>query len=420
MSGLRGKLDLLRRTSGLGGARHETPLASRGAQNCEALIRVLGGEFVETSRGPLHVSARRFRTGDRHGHQCLFRGRELSAGYLAPLYSGLENFSVERALFFDTETTGLAGGSGTYAFLVGIGYYQGDEFVTEQLLMRDHGDEPALLEFLAQRVEGKSGLISFNGKTFDAGLLSTRYAMHRRTDPMNGLSHFDLLHVCRRLWSHARLPDCRLETLESRVLGAPRVDDVPGWMIPDVFFGYLRDRDPAPLRGVLEHNRRDILAMAGLCGTLSHLLAADCLETAPSDPHLRLGLARLWSVLGKTDLSDLLFRSALTHPQLSEEAREVGMTRWARCLKKRDRTEQAALLWRRVLAHNPGHLEATVELAKWFEHQRKDYRTALLLVEGSLRDRTLTAGRRRDLEHRARRLRGRMRGTPGVQGNSAG
>lgn len=410
MSGLRGKLDLLRRTSGLGGVRPEASPVSRGDRDCEALVRVLGGEFVETSRGPLHVSARRFKAGDRHGRQCLFRGRELAADCLAPLYGGLENFSVERALFFDTETTGLAGGSGTYAFLIGIGYYQGEEFVTEQLLMRDHGDEPALLEFLAQRIEGKSGLISFNGKTFDAGLLSTRYAMHRRMDPMSGLSHFDLLHVCRRLWSYSRLPDCRLETLESRVLGAPRVDDVPGWMIPDVFFGYLRDRDPVPLRGVLEHNRRDILAMAGLCGTLSHLLTADDLETAPPDPHLRLGLARLWSVLGNTDLSDLLFRGALTHPQLSEEAREVGMTRWARCLKKRDRAEQAALLWRRVLAHNPGHLEATVELAKWFEHHRKDYRAALLLVEGSLRDRTLTASRRRDLEHRARRLRGRMEG----------
>lgn len=274
--------------------------------------------------------------------------------------------------------------------------------------MRDHGDESALLSYLADRLKGRSGLISFNGKTFDSGLLATRYAMHRRPDPMAGLPHFDLLHICRRLWGQSRLPDCRLETLEHRVLGAPRQDDVPGWMIPEVFFGFLRDRDPKPLRGVLEHNRRDVLAMVGLCGVLDQLLSARCLETAPSDPHLGLGLAKLWSTLGNTEISDLLFRCALSNSQLHDEAKERGMTHWARCFKRRHMPEQAALLWRRILAHSPGHLEATVELAKWFEHQRKDYRTALLLVEGGLRDRSLTSTRRRELEHRAQRLRGRL------------
>lgn len=409
MNSLRGKLDLLRRTSGLGAsASAAPPRAASPDRGDRALLDVLGGNFVQTSQGLLHVTTHRYPWPSQHGQACLFHGRGLATGCLSPLYEGLTDFSVEKALFFDTETTGLAGGSGTYAFLVGLGYYEGEEFVTEQLLMRDHGDESALLEFFAQRLSQRSGLISFNGKTFDAGLLTTRYAMHRRSDPFSGLPHFDLLHICRRLWKESRLPDCRLETLEHRVLGAPRVDDVPGWMIPEVFFSYLRDRNPRPLQGVLEHNRRDIVAMAGLCGTLSRLLSANCLESAPADPHLRLGLARLWSALGQTEISDLFFRSALSHGELSEQARETAMTRWARCLKKRDQQEQAALLWRRVLAHSPGHLEATVELAKWFEHHRKDYRTALLLVEGSLRDRTLTAGRRRELEHRAHRLRSRM------------
>jgi uncharacterized protein YprB with RNaseH-like and TPR domain len=356
----------------------------------------------------LHVTTHRYDLSTRYGHGCLGQALRLQPGTLSPLYAGLDRLSIRNSLFFDTETTGLAGGSGTYAFLVGIGYYQGEQFVTEQLLMRDHGDEPALLEFLAQRLEGRSGLVSFNGKTFDIQLLSTRYAMHRRLDPLSQLAHLDLLHICRRLWGHSRLPDCRLETLEHRVLGAPRTDDTPGSMIPDLFFSFLRDSNPAPLKGVIEHNRRDLLAMVGLCGVLQSLLEAQCTETAPADPHLRLGLARLWSVLGDAPLSDLLYRSAITNPGLSEEARERGLTYWARDLKKRDRGEQAALLWRRMLAHYPGHLEATVELAKWFEHQRKDFRTALLLVEGGLRDRTLTSTRRRELEHRASRLRSRM------------
>jgi uncharacterized protein YprB with RNaseH-like and TPR domain len=410
MSLLRGKLELLKRSSAMpprNGSAATGALRGPGAD--QRLLEVLGGCFAETSSGPLHVTTRRYHQSETYGASgCLLKARSLSPGTLSPLYAGLERVSLESALFFDTETTGLAGGSGTYAFLVGIGYYQGEEFVTEQLLMRDHGDEPALLELLARRLHGRSGLISFNGKTFDAQLLSTRFAMHRRRDPLGGLAHFDLLHVCRRLWGQARLPDCRLETLEHRVLGAPRSQDVPGWMIPDLFFSFLRDRNPAPLKGVIEHNRRDILAMVGLCGVLQSLLEARCADSAPQDPHLRLGLARLWSVLGELELSDLLYRSSIGHPALCEEARERGLTYWARDLKKRDRGEQAALLWRRVLAHYPGHLEATVELAKWFEHQRKDYRTALLLVEGGLRDRGLTATRRRELEHRASRLRARM------------
>lgn len=416
MSGLRNKLDLLKRTTGVGSPALARPalldsssLSAPTLSRDQHLLDVLGGAFCSTPGGPLHVTTHRYDLSTPYGkYGCLRRALNLEAGALAPLYTGLETLSIKDALFFDTETTGLAGGSGTYAFLVGIGYYQGDQFVTEQLLMRDHADEPAMLEFLAQRLQGRRGLVSFNGKTFDAGLLSTRYAMHRKGDPLSSLPHFDLLHISRRLWGHSRLPDCRLETLEHRVLGAPRTADTPGWMIPDLFFAFLRDRNPAPLKGVVEHNRRDLLAMVALCGVLQKLLDARCADSAPADPHVQLGLARLWSVLGKSDLSDLLFRSALANAQLSEEARERGMTHWARDLKRRDKAEQAALIWRRLLAHYPGHLEATVELAKWFEHQRKDYRTALLLVEGGLRDRNLNATRRRELEHRASRLRQRM------------
>lgn len=412
MSRLRDKLDLLKRTSG-GEARRLSPVhLSTQHEGEQRLLDVLGGALYSTSRGPLHITTQRYEISTPHGqHGCLKKGLSLQPGTLSSLYCGLDTLLMKDALFFDTETTGLAGGSGTYAFLVGLGYYEGESFVTEQLLMRDHGDEPALLEYLSYRLQGRSGLVSFNGKTFDAQLLSTRYAMHRLQDPLGHLAHFDLLHICRRLWGNSHLPDCRLETLENHVLGAPRVHDTPGWMIPDLFFSFLRDRNPAPLKGVIEHNRRDILAMVGLCGVLHSLLETRSLESLPEEPHLRLGLARLWSALGDVELSDTLYRSCLSNPRLSDEARERAMTYWARELKKREKTEQAALLWRRLLAHSPGHPEATVELAKWFEHQRKDYRSALLLVEGGLRDRSLTATRRRELEHRARRLRERLQRT---------
>lgn len=359
----------------------------------------------QTEAGPLLVIRRRYPLTQNYGRTSLHDSLQMPVRFLSKLYSGLDNFSMKKTLFFDTETTGLSGGTGTYAFLVGIGFFEATEFVTEQLMMRDHGDEAALLAFFAKRLDQKDSLVSFNGRTFDAQLLSTRFSMHRLPEPFQDRSHLDLLHLSRRLWGLSHLPDCRLETLEHRVLGAPRHDDTPGWLIPSLFFDFLRDKNPQPLKGIVEHNRRDLLAMVALCSHLRGLLDND---DPAEDPHVNLGLARLWAVLGEQDRADHYFRFALKDRRLSESAREKGMIYWARELKKRRLTEKAALLWRRTLTHYPGNLEATVELAKWLEHGQKDYRSALILVEGGLRDRRLTSVRRRQLEHRARRLRNRL------------
>ena len=402
MKHLAGKLALLQRNGDKSSlAKRRRSLSSEWN---ERLIATLEGRLESTQRGELFVCRRRYPLSQKYGHSDLGTSLHMPVAPLAKLYQGLDAFQMEHSLFFDTETTGLAGGSGTYAFLVGIGFFEKGEFVTEQLLMRDHADEPALLEYFSRRLTNKTSLVSFNGRTFDAQLMTTRYGMHRLPEPFQGRSHFDLLHLCRRLWGLGNLPDCRLETLESHVLGAPRHQDVPGWLIPSLFFDFLRDKNPVPLKGVMEHNRRDLLAMVALCSHLTPMLTNDSVQ----DPHLALGLARLWAALGEPEKSETHFEQALKDPSLARQAREKGLIYWARDLKSRRLTERAALLWRRVLIHFPGNLEATVELAKWLEHQRRDYRSALILVEGGLRNSTLSTVRRRELEHRALRLRNRL------------
>lgn len=406
MKNLGAKLALLKKTSNSSGVTRESqPLPNLKAQTDVRLKEVLGGGFEETPAGRLFVLRRRYPLTQAYGRTNLSKSLNLPVHLLGRLYEGLDSFDMEKTLFFDTETTGLAGGSGTYAFLVGLGYFDKSEFVTEQLFMRDHGDEPALLAYLSERLENTESLVSFNGRSFDAQLLTTRYQMHRLSSPLVSRGHLDLLHISRRLWRWTPLPDCRLETLESRVLGAPRHQDVPGWMIPDLFFDFLKHRNPGPLKGVLEHNRRDILAMVALCGHIGELLLS---VEHPDDPHLCLGLARFWASLEEDSTSDDLFRRALTDRRLTEEARERGQILWARELKRRKEVEKAALLWRRTLSFSPGNLEATVELAKWLEHGRRDFHSALSLVEGGLKDRSLTLGTRRQLEHRALRLRKRL------------
>ncbi len=418
MRNLRAKLDLLARTPGQGSPlapQKSKPLQnSRGRSSTrefeardQVLAETLGATVEDTKSGPLLVIRRHHPIDQKYGRASLNQALGFQPSFLQPLYPGLHNHCLRRALFFDTETTGLAGGSGTYAFLVGIGFFQDNSFSTEQLLMRDFSDEPALLAYLEQRLTQYGDLVSFNGKSFDSQLLITRFAMHRRKDPLSHRSHFDMLHFCRRLWKSAPFPDCRLETLERLVLRAPRHGDVPGYLIPELYFQFLRDRNPQPLKGIVEHNRRDLLAMVALCSHVQSLLDLPPEQAAAEHPESLLGLARLWEKLGNWEKCDRYFNLSLANLNQDSESRLQVALEWSRSLKKR-KDDLAAKLWRSVLTRCPGHPEATVELAKWLEHNRKDYRRALTLVEGSLRSTNLQTAFRAELTYRAQRLRRRL------------
>lgn len=179
----------------------------------------------------------------------------------------------EDVLFLDTETTGLSGGVGTIAFQVGLGYFAPAGFVVEQFLMRDYPDEEAMLDLLAARMKRFSVLCTFNGKTFDVPLLKTRFLMHRIRDDGIPICHADVLFPARRLWK-LRLKQCNLGTLETALLGVEREDDLPGALVPQTYFQYLKDRNFTPLVGILDHNRQDIVSLAQLfyvlCVQFSH------------------------------------------------------------------------------------------------------------------------------------------------------
>src|SRR6266571_5373207 len=196
---------------------------------------VLGGELVETGAGPLLVVRREYPLTHTHGRE------PLGPAFTAPLdlLSAVARAETPAGdsrglLFLDTETTGLAGGTGTYTFLVGVGRLDGDRFIVEQYFMRDFDEEPALLAALVP-------------------LLETRFVLARRRWPPR-LPHLDLLRPARRVFA-PRCADCRLTTLEREVLGLEREDDVPGALIPPLYFDFLRSRRAAPLARVFDHNR---------------------------------------------------------------------------------------------------------------------------------------------------------------------
>jgi uncharacterized protein YprB with RNaseH-like and TPR domain len=197
---------------------------------------------------------------------------------------------VSEWLFLDLETTGLAGGTGTYAFLVGLGRITPEGFHLRQHFLGDLAAERELLAALAPELEAAPLLVTYNGKLFDAPLLETRYRLARMRWPLEERPHLDLLYPARRLWK-LRCGSARLLDLEQMILGHARAEDVPGSLIPHLYFDYLRGGDARPLEVVFRHNAEDLLTLAALAARLLTLAASP--ETTHDDSLELLGLARL-------------------------------------------------------------------------------------------------------------------------------
>ena len=372
-----------------------------------SLEAVLDGATEETEGGPVLVVRRRFALGHRHGGQPLGQARELApeslgllarAGVLAP--------AGRRFLYRDTETTGLAGGTGTYAFLVGAGFFDGEAFEVRQYFMRDLDEEPALLAALDALFRRFDGVVTYNGAGFDLPLLETRFVLARRRFP-GEVFHLDLLGPARRLWS-ARLADCRLGTIERHVLRFTREDDLPGALIPSVYFDYLRRKDPGELPRVFDHNRHDILSLAALTGWVADLVAR---APVPSlYPEELAGLGRLWEA-ADVERGLACYRMALERG-LPSPGRERLLLRLAAVEKRRTRWDEARALWEAAIAAEHGFdPRPWEEIAKVHEHRRRDLAAARVAVEEALaraRQARAPGGVLRAFEHRLERLTRRL------------
>lgn len=281
-------------------------------------------------------------------------------------------------VLLDTEATGLSGGTGTVPFLIGTGRWQDGGLLIRQYFLPDYGHEPAMLAHLADTLAPAAGLVSFNGKTFDQPLLATRYVLQRQRLPLAGEPHVDLLHPARRLWRR-RLGDCTLTNLERHILGQERDDDVPGHLIPALYADYLHHRRPEPLSGVLQHNERDLLALAGLAVHLTAALAPHL--DAPLPPLDQLSRAQWLEDLGQTDAAVAAYAAALAG--LDGAARRDALWRLARLQRRRGDYAAAAETWTQLAADGTS-VAALVELAKHHEHRSGDLETALHLTEQAL------------------------------------
>ncbi len=344
---------------------------------------LMSGEVVRTPLGEHFETERLWERHRRHGSVEISDLAELPEDLLASLSEGtIACAHPLKWAFLDTETTGLAGGTGTYAFLIGVGAIEPAGFRLRQFFMRDYGEEPSLLWRLSEHLAQYDVLITYNGKAYDQPLLETRFRMVRSRHPFDRMEHLDLLFGARRLWK-LRLESCRLVDLETRILGVERQGDLPGEMIPYCYFEFLRTQQAFRLVPIFHHNALDILSLACLTAIVPFAFRS------PEDAALRhgadfLGLARWLLQAGRAEEALRLFRRAvemgLPDPLLFRTLWDIA------AIEKRAGREDAALAVVTELAQsrNPWQVRALEELAKHYEHSERNPAMALEMTRQAL------------------------------------
>jgi uncharacterized protein YprB with RNaseH-like and TPR domain len=395
---------------------------------------ILGGAWHDAAGHRFVVVERKYPPGHRHGDVTVADGLPPSDGAWPALDLLARTACSDRLLFVDLETTGLMGGAGTYAFLVGCAWFDGGSFRIRQYLMSTPLVERSMLGAIAE-LAGKAGtVVTYNGKTFDLPLIETRYLFHRLETPFAGLPHVDMLHPARRLW---RAPQpaggddgmfdaggCKLTTLERTLCGFEREGDVPGFEIPDRYFRYVRSGDARPLAGVLEHNRLDLISLALVTARAAQLVD----EGAPGVRTAReaVGLGRMYQLAGRVDdarrcfgLACGLDASAPAVPlpvgREGAQLRAEALSSFARLSRRARYFDDAATAWACLLTlpECPPVIlrEAAEALAVHHEHRRRDPLSARGFALRSLQL-PLTASRRDALHHRVARLERKLAAVP--------
>lgn len=355
----------------------------------EPSLAELPFRMVETSSGPLHSRLDRLAPSHHVGRipvtaALAARSEALALLSLDPTLAGAD---PRGALFLDTETTGLGGGAGTLAFVVGLASFDGDVLVVEQFLLRTPAEELPLLERIAERIAEASMLVTYNGKAFDLPMLRGRYVMNRLREPPDR-PHLDLLHVGRRIHK-SRIGACSLKALESEVLGFVRDTDIDGGDVAPRYGHYLRTGDGSVLRAVVDHNAWDVVSMAALLG-----LYGEPLESLHSED--LLGLARTYRRAKALDEAVRVADVAVMRGAGPEALRVRGEIAKARG----DRTR--ALADFEELAGVVDDPAVRLELAKLYEHFVKAPGRALELVnQGTSEPEGATQRRRARLQRKA-------------------
>ncbi|MEI7590497.1 MAG: ribonuclease H-like domain-containing protein [Deltaproteobacteria bacterium] len=364
----------------------------------------LAGKEVVNECGRFFLVEEIFKKTQQHGKIAIGELANVCTKALSLLAkdTDIAKHNITDAIFIDLETTGLAGGTGTFPFMIGIGWFDGNNFILQQLFSRDHSEEKASLTYLLEMANDRRFVVTFNGKTYDMGLLTTRLILNRLRNPLADLPHLDLLHPCRRIFKH-RLENCTLSNIEAEILQHYREGDIPGFEIPQRYFDWLRRRDPSLVVDIFYHNRLDIISMAGIALLLSQMCDSEDNPIARDDLHITKLKMERDATAGDTENLKRLAESSDTTVAIE------AMALLANAYKKNEQWMDAVSLWQKILSHKPNSFFAVEELAKHYEHQVKDYWQAINEIETFTQNVPfILRAERESLQRRLTRLRAKI------------
>lgn len=312
--------------------------------------------------------------------------------------------SLKNLVFLDTETTGLSSGTGTMAFMVGVGKFIDNHFLLEQFFLRNPAEEAAFLHALSLFCADMKAVVTYNGKAFDIPILNTRHILQRIPSPFLDVYHIDLLTISRQLW-RLRLTQCNLANIERNILEFQRKGgEVPGYLAPEFYKDYLRTGDARPLEGVFYHNQEDVVSLSALFNKVASLL-----ENPKSDDlkhsNDMFSAARVFNHLQDFETADLLYSQSL-QSETSQELFIKYLLEHAQFLRRNKAYDDALKLW--IRAAELDNLEALIQLAKHHEHKSKDFQQALSITLKAISimqdDSSFTDAQLFALFHRKKRL----------------
>ncbi|MEK3917129.1 ribonuclease H-like domain-containing protein [Paenibacillus sp. FSL H7-0331] len=391
MSGLRDRL-LRHKSSG----SQAKPAAASDASAPTSEWSVIDAHMEHNEWGSFVMRRRRYDQQAKHGRYALSELLGQSDKLLHLLGAESETseeqdgLTHEKLLYLDTETTGLGIGTGNVAFMIGIGFYEEEQFVVEQMFIRDPGEELGMLHHLHEKIAKHPYLVTYNGKTFDWPIIKNRYILNRMQLDTPIAGHFDFLYPSRSLWKHT-LPSCRLGKVEEERLGVVRKDDVSGALAPVLYFQYLAERKVSIVEGVFIHNELDILSLAGLSIHFARILSGKSnFKDMGLEELYRLGV---WlDKLNQQWMSEQALECLAERITVSETVVEQGADDYllplAQVYKQQHRYTAARDLWElyveRRKERTTASLDAYVELSMYYEHREKQYELALSYAEQAL------------------------------------
>lgn len=395
---LRDKLSKLDKHFGSSGKKEKEEKEETEYNRYRIAQKILGGETCDLTSGTFLKIESNFNSEYKHGNLTINQLTEFAPCRYSHFerYGGQESVDPERLLFFDIETTGL-GGSGTVPFLIGFGSVIGDSFQVRQYFLPDYPDEAAMLEAVREEIDENTIIVSYNGKSFDMPILVDRMIINRVDRNLKFSEHIDLLHSARRLYRR-RLRSCTLSNIERNILDFQRFGDVPGELVPAVYFNWLNSMGTELLGQVVEHNLNDIVSLYFLMYHIA--LAQENPGDRLTDADDIYSVARIFE---KRKEHDKVSQTLTDCRQIiSDNNRYDILFMQSLACKRTGRFDEAVSIWTDIAGKsNAQTFLALIELAKYYEHREKNYTAAL---ECSQKAQKICPARRYDRDDIARRM----------------